>query len=353
MAQISVIIPVYNTEKYIAKCLQSVISQTFQDIEIICIDDGSTDNSLQILNDFAQKDARIKVIAQPNSGAGPARNAGLKIATGKYLSFLDADDFFEKNMLEVAFNECEKAGAQICVFRNQIYLEESGKFEDMPYSIRSNFLPKFSPFSGRDIAKNAFQIFVGWAWDKLYLREFVQETGLEFQNLRTTNDAFFVFLHTLLAQKIVVIETPLAYHRMMVSSSLSNSREKSWNCCYEAMKEIKSEMQKRGIYEIYEASFKSWAVEFYLWYVVTMKDGEPKNRLTEKIKNEYLAEFGLDEFSKISRFFTCEFFQLKQLKMGKLSKFEEKIFAILLIIKEHGFFGFLKKIFSKILRKNS
>lgn len=100
MPEISIIVPVYNAEKYIARCLDALIQQTFKDIEIICIDDGSPDNCPQILDDYANKDNRIRVIHQQNAGAGPARNKGLDAAAGKYIMFCDSDDWYEPNMCE-------------------------------------------------------------------------------------------------------------------------------------------------------------------------------------------------------------------------------------------------------------
>lgn len=93
MIKVSVIIPVYNVEKYLEECLDSIINQTLKEIEIICIDDGSTDSSLNVLENYKKKDKRIIVLQQQNLGAGAARNKGLDLARGKYLSFLDADDF--------------------------------------------------------------------------------------------------------------------------------------------------------------------------------------------------------------------------------------------------------------------
>lgn len=101
---ISVIVPIYNTEKYLSKCLDSLLSQTFKDIEIICINDGSTDNSEQILKDFAQKDNRIIVLSQENLKQGAARNRGLDIAKGEYITFVDSDDWIEKDYIELLYN---------------------------------------------------------------------------------------------------------------------------------------------------------------------------------------------------------------------------------------------------------
>ena len=95
--KVSVIIPVYNTENYLRECLDSVLAQTLREIEVICVDDGSTDNSLNILKEYQNKDTRIVVLTQENRSAGAARNYGLSIAKGKYLSFLDSDDFLIKN----------------------------------------------------------------------------------------------------------------------------------------------------------------------------------------------------------------------------------------------------------------
>lgn len=103
MDVISVIVPIYNTEKYLAKCLDSLINQTFQRLEIILIDDGSTDNSGQICDEYAVKDDRIKVIHKTNGGVSSARNAGLDVVTGSYIAFVDPDDYIDSDMYEVLY----------------------------------------------------------------------------------------------------------------------------------------------------------------------------------------------------------------------------------------------------------
>ena len=106
--KVSVILPVYNGEKYIKKCMESLISQTLKEIEIICVDDGSVDGTLEALKEYENLD-NVTVITQENAGAGAARNKGMSYAKGEYLSFLDADDIFEKDMLEVAYNKAVEA----------------------------------------------------------------------------------------------------------------------------------------------------------------------------------------------------------------------------------------------------
>jgi glycosyltransferase involved in cell wall biosynthesis len=113
MSLISIIIPIYNTQKYISKCLDALIAQTFKDIEILCIDDGSTDNSLNILQEYEKKDGRIKVFTQENSGPATARNVGLQNAKGKYIMFCDSDDWYESAMCEDMHNCIEKENVDI------------------------------------------------------------------------------------------------------------------------------------------------------------------------------------------------------------------------------------------------
>ena len=115
--KVSVIIPVYNVEKYLRECIDSILNQTLHELELICVDDGSTDGSLEILQAYEKKDNRVTVLTQHNQGAGAARNKGLQIAKGEYLSFLDADDFFAPGMLEEAYRKCKSVSADVCVYQ--------------------------------------------------------------------------------------------------------------------------------------------------------------------------------------------------------------------------------------------
>ena len=112
---ISIIVPVYNVEAYIHQCIKSIIEQSYKNLEIILVDDGSKDKSGKICDDYARKDKRIKVIHKKNGGLSDSRNAGITVATGKYIAFVDSDDWIEKNMYEKMYNECEKFGADICI----------------------------------------------------------------------------------------------------------------------------------------------------------------------------------------------------------------------------------------------
>ena len=113
---ISVVVPVYNTSRFLRQCVDSLINQTWKDVEFILVDDGSTDDSLEILKEYQKRDARIKVLEQKNLHAGVARNNGMKQATGKYIIFLDSDDFFEPDLLKSALLCAQKNRAEIVIF---------------------------------------------------------------------------------------------------------------------------------------------------------------------------------------------------------------------------------------------
>lgn len=292
MALVSVIIPVYNAQDYIRKCVGSVMAQTLRDIEIICVDDGSPDNSLEILKELQAQDDRIKVISQPNGGAGAARNNGLRNATGEYLSFLDADDFFEPNMLEEAYNCAQEYRADFVVFNSDQYHMDKDAFVEVPWVMRTKDIPPYMPFSYRQLTDNVFKTFVGWAWDKLYRRSFVLEHDLWFQEQRTTNDMLFVFSALVVAKRIAIVDKVLAHQRRGGGASLSVTREKSWHCFRDALDALKKRLVAEDIFWELEQDYINYALHFSLWNLNTL--AEPTHQLLQdKLCSEWFAEFGI------------------------------------------------------------
>ena len=125
MVKLSIIIPVYNIEDYISKCLKSILSQRFQDYEIICVNDGSTDNSLAVLHSF--NDKRIKIIDKKNEGSGIARNIGLEKAVGEYVFFVDGADWLEENSLQIILNEADRLKTDILIFGGLSYYDNKSQ----------------------------------------------------------------------------------------------------------------------------------------------------------------------------------------------------------------------------------
>jgi len=292
--KVSVIIPVYNVEKYLDQCLQSVADQTLRDIEVICVDDGSTDNSFEIVKKFAEKDSRFIAVQQENGGAGAARNNGLRRARGKYLSFLDSDDFFDEKMLEEAYECAEKHSADFVVFQSDQYYEDKNEYKNVSWTLRYAEVPPYQPFSRRAMTDNIFKVFVGWAWDKLYNRQFVLDNNLWFQEQRTSNDMLFVFSSVAIAKRIAYVEKGkiLVHQRRDSSDSLSKTREKSWDCFYKALIALRERLYAEGIYEEVEKDYINYALHFSLWNLNTI--AQPTyDKLFDKLKNEWWAELGV------------------------------------------------------------
>lgn len=289
---VSVIIPVYNVENYLKQCLDSVIRQTLNNIEIICVDDSSTDGSKKILDEYKEKDHRIRVISQPNKGAGAARNNGLLMARGKYVSFLDSDDFFEADMLEMAYKKAEEDKADFVVFKSDQYYTEEDKFVEVTWTLREKEIPPYTPFNHRQMTDNIFKVFVGWAWDKLYNRDFVVKNHLFFQEQRTSNDLLFVFSAVAIAKRISIVKKVLAHQRRDAKDSLSKTRENSWHCFYNALTALRDRMIDEGIYQEVEKDFINYALHFSLWNINTL--AEPtKSILIDKMNTVWFEELGI------------------------------------------------------------
>ena len=290
--KVSVIVPVYNAQDYLEQCIVSILEQTLQEIEVICVDDSSTDRSLEILKKYEKEDSRMRVLTQPNSGAGAARNRGLSQASGEYLSFLDADDFFEPDMLELAYAKAKEDRADMVVFKSDQYHTDSDQFVQVAWTLREKEIPPYTPFNHRQMTDNIFKVFVGWAWDKLFSREFVEKHHLTFQEQRTSNDMLFVFSAVALAKRITIVPKVLAHQRRDAKDSLSKTRENSWHCFYDALTALRQRLTDEGLFPETEKDFINYALHFSLWNLRTL--AEPtKTKLGKKLVSEWFNTLGI------------------------------------------------------------
>lgn len=292
MPKVSVIIPVYNGERYLRQCLSSVCAQTLRDIEILVVDDGSTDGTADILREYAQKDSRVRVLTQPNINAGAARNHGMRHATGEYYSFLDADDFFEPDMLERAVACADETGSDVVLYGYDLYLEEAGSFE-LPKKRRAEeALPApGTVFAARDIP-DLFSAAVGWPWDKLFRASYIRQLNLHFQEQRTTNDLLFVYAALARAGRVTRLERVLAHYRRTGRDSLSTTREKSWFCFYTALLALRAQLIEWELFDRYERDFVNYAAELSLWQLNTL--AQPvKNVLVYMLGRAWLEQLGV------------------------------------------------------------
>ena len=176
MSKISVIVPVYNAEKYLAKCVDSLLNQTLQDIEIILVDDGSADKSPIMCDDYAKKNSYIKVLHKTNGGVSSARNAGLKIASGEFVAFLDSDDYIEANAYEVAYNIAKGNSCDYVMWGFFCdFVDENENITNQKISIPQNV--KYESTQRKELLNIS-----GYLWNKLYSRKLLNELNLSFNN---------------------------------------------------------------------------------------------------------------------------------------------------------------------------
>ncbi|MFR3841771.1 MAG: glycosyltransferase family 2 protein [Mediterraneibacter faecis] len=243
MELVSVVVPVYKVEQYLERCVKSICEQTYQELEIILVDDGSPDRCGEMCEELAQKDKRIQVLNKQNGGLSDARNAGVKLATGKYLLFVDSDDYIAKDLVEKTVTEAEKMACDMVLF--DYYCVENGIEE-----VRTTQIP-----GGKVISlEKEHQLLLAppAAWAKLFNREFYVKAdcpfpkGLYFEDLATT-PIFF-----LKAKRISYLKEPLYYYIIRENSIMTGKNyEKSSQDKMEVLDHILSVYRENGKYETY------------------------------------------------------------------------------------------------------
>jgi len=199
---ISIIVPVYKTEKYISRCLESLVNQTFRDIEIICVNDGSPDNAPAICEDYAKKDGRIVLLSQTNQGLSAARNTGLLHAHGEYIQFCDSDDFFDLTMCEKMYNVISSTNVDIVVADVNLIYEGIPARDDESY-YRSSFRGIST------ITDETFKKINVFAWNKIYKKNVLEKYGINFPYGLYYEDASFIFKYLMVSKTIYCIGEPL------------------------------------------------------------------------------------------------------------------------------------------------
>ncbi|RAP47426.1 MAG: hypothetical protein BZ135_02285 [Methanosphaera sp. rholeuAM6] len=220
MVAISVVVPVYNVENYLSDCLDSLINQTFKDIEIICINDGSKDNSLEILEEYAKKDSRMKVFSQENGGHAVATNKGISMATGKYLFCMDSDDVLELNALELSYNRAEEKDVDFVIFKAINYNNSDDEYYETEVYSMDKVYNKVGDevFNYRDLGDLIFEMSVT-PWSKLYKREFIVDNNIIFPEGLIFEDNVFFYDALLTAERICFLNEFLFIRRWYSTSS--------------------------------------------------------------------------------------------------------------------------------------
>lgn len=259
--KISVIIPVYNAGKYLEECLECIQHSTFKDIEIICIDDGSTDCSPDILRQHQQEDSRIKIFRQENAGAGAARNLGIEKSSGKYLFFMDADDRCSYSLLEKACLLAEKEKADIVVFGFLRFNEVTGERKAFD-GLSKNRLPfGYNSFSYHDVPQSICSIVNPTPWNKLIRRDLIIKNNLRYMCLTTTNDITFCAMCVMAANKVAYLPDVLYFYRIGDSECITNKKRKNLRNIVAAVLEVDKQAKRFPYYKKLKNSIRDFVVD--------------------------------------------------------------------------------------------
>lgn len=267
MIKFSIIIPVYNTAKYLEKCITSLLSQNFKNFEIICIDDGSEDNSIEILKQYQN----LKILKEKNSGSGFARNRGLEIAKGEYILFVDSDDWADKKYLD-KINDSLKNNPDILIFGALTY--DDGILRKGSYSI--NKIPK--KYFNKSFNKNDFQNeifkFPPTAWTKAYKKEFLIKNDIKFQHIKIGQDQIFFIKSMLLADKINILNENIYCYQKKRKGSVTSVKEKTDFSPVNVFFEVQKFTNERIILDKYFLKAAFWL-----------------SKMRKDLKKEYFFEF--------------------------------------------------------------
>lgn len=287
----SIIVPVYNVAPYLATCLDSLVNQTLKDIEIICVDDGSTDGSLELLEKYAATDNRIVLLKQPNSGQGTARNHGLKVARGKYIQFLDSDDFYELDCCEKLYDIMENNDVEVTCFQPYVkydaYSNRMG--EDKAYfSLKYDGLQQMTSDMIRNIDVNC--------WNKIFRKSFLDKNKIRFPEKLHFEDVGFFWFWATMANNVFFLKQELMCYVRRENSFVANIFEKRSTHLFDSMKVnelIYKWFQDHKIDQGFVEQFMIYSLYkvFWLLNAIPESDINSKRHLLD-LMSDFMAKFG-------------------------------------------------------------
>jgi len=276
---LSVLVPVFNTEPYLRQCLDSLISQNLEGLEVVCIDNGSTDGSLAVLREYEKQFAQVQVAVHPEGRQGDARNAGIKIARGEYIGFVDSDDFCDPDMFRHLSERAITSGADIAVCNINCFYQNSGKMVAM---LNGSQLDEDEGF---EICEKPFLLRNLTICNKIIRSEFIKENSLRFPEGVWHEDAFFVSLALFLAKKVVCVPDPLYIYRKDRDGSVgSHAGERNLDI-FKMMMNLEAELEKQPARKVVSQLLSEAKALRYL-YLYRNCRGKTKGRFFEKMKTE-------------------------------------------------------------------
>lgn len=294
---VSVVMPVYNGEKFLHECMDGLLAQTYDALELICVDDGSTDASLAILNSYAEADARVKVISQENAGPGRARNVGINAAEGEYLYFFDCDDWCEPQLLESAVARIEQTGADVVVLPFYTYDVRVGTPLIADWALLRDKFPR-ELNTWHDNPEWLFRAFSNLPWVKLMRMSFVRENNLRYEeDVRFTEDLMFSAPALVRAKGITYTDEYYIYHRTGTFENTMTFKDRRPLDFLTAFRTLKTWLEDEGVYDELRVAYANWAMESCRYNLTDLNTLESYLTVARELgQNGGLESLGLADF---------------------------------------------------------
>jgi glycosyltransferase involved in cell wall biosynthesis len=300
--KVSIVVPVYNAEKYLPQALDSIVHQTLLEIEIILINDGSPDDSLRIMQEYASRDDRIVIIDQPNGGVGRAINAGIDAAHGEYLAHMDADDYISTHMLEELYNAAQKNDLDLAISNYYKFSGEYETFKRTEYRFHTNRYFYGKVFSPDDFLKKDANYLKGFAWcqtwSTLYRRAFIEQHGIRWnENVRAYNDLGFWFQTRTLARRLMYLDRFFYFYRQDNVNSTINSLDKMFPDRVAESLYVEQKLREQGIYQKFKDLYYDSKIKAYLHFVLPRIAFELKFEFIKRISTEFSGYLAAETLS--------------------------------------------------------
>lgn len=300
MVKVSIIVPVYNVESYVAMCLDSLVNQTFSDIEIICVNDGSADESLNILEHYKKLDTRIKIVNKENGGLSSARNAGMKVAEGKYILFVDSDDWISTNAIEHLYANAENNNSDLVVF--DFVSDDFAKKEKSVMTIMQ-YKDKYmnEPFNVDSMDSWAYKYIPVSTWSKLYKTDLIKNKVLFFEDMIFEDVPFWAYVYSH-ATRITYLPIPFYYYRKNREGSIMMNKGRSLFDVIKAYSRVEDILKEAGKWEKCKPSVEILMVmDFLLKYNVIAPELKEEffNKIKSLNKKIDTVVFDKSNFSKV------------------------------------------------------
>lgn len=294
---VSLVIPVYNSAPYLRQCLDSVVGQSYQNLDILCIDDGSTDGSLSILKEYARRDRRIRVFSKQHEGKGaaPARNLGMEMAVGRYIQFLDSDDLFEPDMVGTLVSRARETGADVVICTGQVYDEEKQCITGRLPHPDLFYAPAVDAFSWRECPQYICEIADLYAWNKLFRRQLLIDHGLTFMPIPISDDQDISMIAPIVADRIAVVDRAFIHYRTGTGTSQCDSQTKHPEAAYAGTYSVVKRFKEMGVYEDVKQSYLNVAIRLMREYFDRMTGLEKVKMLYNTYRDEIFPMLGADD----------------------------------------------------------